>query len=51
MYGKQPALVYTCLNLLPMSKHELAALPDALIFVSALDDKGSPRREEQPEGF
>jgi len=51
MCGKQPASAYTCLNLLPVSKHELAALSDALMLVSALDDKGSPRREEQPERF
>ena len=51
MCDKQLALVYACLNLLPVSKRELAALPEALVLVSALDDKGSPRREEQPEGF
>lgn len=51
MCGKQPALAYARLNLLPVSQHELAALPDALMLVSALDDKGSTRREEQPEGF
>lgn len=51
MCGTQPALMYTCLNLLPVSKRELAALPDALMIVSALDDKGSPGREKQPKGF
>lgn len=43
--------VWQCLNSFPLSKHGPAALPDALLLVSALDDEGSPGREEQPAGF
>lgn len=43
--------VWQCLNFLPLSKHGPAAVPDALMPVSALGDEGSPGREEQPAGF
>lgn len=48
---EQHPVVWQCLNLSPLSKSGPATLPDAMMLVSALDDEGSPRREEQPAGF